>query len=187
MFKSTKIAEFRISKDRLINALTHISNITHKASIALIVDRNKGKAEMGISFNNVAYFDENGHQFDLYSSYPIFHSEMVCKHYFTRNADEWPIIYIACTPEFIVSVSTLPPTMSDGKEVLGMALWNIEDDNKIKSEAVIFGDHHSHIASIIEHSDIMIKDPLDSLKINKIIKADTSGTDIPIGPRNHYG
>src|SRR5664280_1332450 len=105
----TKIAEFKIKRNLLINALTHISNITHKASIALIVNRRDGDAKMGITFNNVVHFDEFGRQFDLYSSYPIFHFEMECNRYYLENAEKWPIIYIACMPEFIVSISTLPP------------------------------------------------------------------------------
>jgi len=180
----TKIAEFKIKRNLLISALTHISNITHKASIALIVDRNSDNAKMGITFNNVVHFDESGHQFDLYSSYPIFHSEMACNSYYIENVDDWPIVYIACMPEFIVSISTLPPITSDGEDFLDMALWNVRDGTKIKSEVVIFGNHHSHIASIIEHADILSRDASGA---PRIISSLPSRDDIGEVPRISYG
>jgi hypothetical protein len=158
MVKSTKLAEFRIERSRLIDALMHISNITAKASIALIVGKEEGNTtKMGINFNNVALFDESGHQFDLYSAYPIFNDEMTCRNYFIETVTDWPVFFIACTPEFIRSIITLPPIVTSNEvEVLALALWNIKDGDKTKSNAVIFGDHHSHIASIIEHSGLAV-------------------------------
>ena len=39
-------------------------------------------------------------------------------------------------------------------DTLGLTLG--KESNKIKSGAVIFGNHHSHIASIIEHSGLTV-------------------------------
>lgn len=147
--ESTKIAEFKLLKDQLIRALSAVS-FAGKAVVALIINRQEENAVMGINFNNVANLGEST-QFDVAAAYPIFNDEFLCRRYFV-SVTEWPVFYIACMPEFINSVNTLPPIDS---EALDMVFWSIREGNKQKSEAVIFGDHHAHTTSIIEHSDII--------------------------------
>ncbi len=152
MVESTKLAEFRFLRNQLINALAHIS-FANKAAIGLIKDPS-GKNIWGISFNNSIKGSDSGYQFDIFATYPIFNDEMVCKTYFIENLKDWPVFYIATTPGFINSVSTLPPIItSDEDEVLSLVLWNLKDDGKTMSEAMIFGNHHSSTQSVIEHSD----------------------------------
>ena len=92
--ESKKLAEFKISRDRLVKALMHISNISDKAAVGLIVVREEDNKKGGISFNNVLR-SEMDPQFELFASYPIFNSEMGCSSYFIEGVEEWPVYYIA--------------------------------------------------------------------------------------------
>lgn len=152
-----KVGEFRLSKVLLMEALTQISHISKRAFIAIIQDPLDNNKKCGINFNNTAIGSDLGHQFDLYASYPIFDSRMECSHYLV---EEWPVISIACTPQFVKSISTLPPIEdpSAKKDVLDMVIYSIKDGELVKSEVVIFGEYHSHIGSIIEHSDRSIEE-----------------------------
>jgi len=152
--ESKKLAEFRISRDRLVKALMHISNISDKAAVALITIRSK---KDGISFNNVLN-SEMGPQFDLYASYPIFNSEMACVSYFIEDIGEWPVYYIACNQQFIKSICTLPPITSlsgDKEPYLDLVFYNVKDGSTVKSDTVVYGDHKARVGSTIEHSDLI--------------------------------
>lgn len=155
---SKKLAEFKISRDRLVKALMHISNISEIAAVGLIVIREEDNKKGGISFNNVLKSDM-GTQFDLFASYPIFNSEMGCSRYLIGDAGEWPVYYIACNERFIKSICTLPPIVSTGdtEEFLDMVFYAIRDGNTLKSETVIFGDHKASVDSIIEHSGFEVR------------------------------
>lgn len=127
---------------------------------------------MGINFNNVRNLDAYGKESYLRASYPIYNNEFVCKTYFV---DEWPIFYIACMPAFINSVNALPPADKDGNEdVLGMAFWSIKDGEISLSEAFVFGEHHSYISSVIEHSGMKLVDGkiIEELGSKNIVDAD---------------
>jgi len=151
MAESVKVAELRIPRNLLIRALEHISNITNQAAVDLIVNRERRNEKIGISFSNIAKIGDFKRQFDVYAAYPIFNYEMI---YCTFIVGEWPVIYIACTAPFIKSVGILPPIMtSEGLEALDIIFWNIKDGDALKSETIIFGDHHSYIASIIQYSE----------------------------------
>ena len=173
--ESKKLAVFEISRDRLIKALTHISNISEIAAVGLIVmreedeDNNKG----GISFNNVLK-SEMGPQFDLFASYPIFNSDMRCSRYLIEDTGEWPVYYIACSERFIKSICTLPPIVStdETEQFLEMVFYTIKDGNTLKSETVIFGDHKASVDSIIEHSDLEVRDGKIVYSNGKDIEAD---------------
>lgn len=155
--ESKKLAEFRISRDRLVKALMHISNISDKAAVALIIfgsDNKKG----GINFNNVLK-SEMGPQFELYASYPIFNSEMACFSYSIEDIGEWPVYYIACNQQFIKSICTLPPITSlsgDKEPYLDLVFYNVKDGSTVKSDTVVYGDHKARVGSTIEHSDIIV-------------------------------
>ena len=149
-----------------------------KAVVGLIINRKEDNAAMGISFNNVANLGESA-QFDLYAAYPIFNDEFICKNYLVN---QWPIFYIACMPEFINSVSSLPSVNGeDEEEALDMVFWSIKDGDTLKSEAVIFGKHRSHIASIIEHSNMKIGE------MGEIIQDSGGKTLIDADDFKHYG
>jgi hypothetical protein len=152
MVESRHIAEFKISKELLLKSLLHISHICDRAVVGIIENQSDNNAKMGISINNEVNAGDSEHQFDLYSSYPVFNSEMID---FKYNIDKWPVVYIACTNAFINSINTLPPIVVDDEEVLEMVIWDIKDDGALKSEVCIFGDHHSRIGSIIQYSDII--------------------------------
>jgi len=173
MVESKKLAEFRISRKRLVDALLHISNISDRAAIALIVDREDENKEMGVSFSNIAK-TETGDQFDLYASYPIFNMEMTCHRYFLKDSDEWPPYFIACDQRFIKAICTLPivkTTSSNDDPVLDLVLYHVKDGDVEKSESVVFGNHHASVVSIIAHTDLEV-----SSKGTIIVKSD--GTDM---------
>ena len=156
--ESKKLAEFKISRDRLVKALMHISNISDKAAVGLIVFRSEDNKKGGFNFNNVLK-SEVGPQFELYASYPIFNSDMGCISYFIEDIGEWPVYYIACSQQFIKSICTLPPIISstDDKEpYLDLVFYNVKDGSTVKSETVVFGDHKANVGSIIEHSDLKV-------------------------------
>jgi len=157
--ESKKLAVFEISRDRLIKALTHISNISEIAAVGLIVMREE---------------DEMGPQFDLFASYPIFNSEMRCSRYLIEDTGEWPVYYIACSERFIKSICTLPPIVStdETEQFLEMVFYTIKDGNTLKSETVIFGDHKASVDSIIEHSDLEVRDGKIVYSNGKDIEAD---------------
>jgi len=157
--ESKKLAEFKISRDRFVKALMHISNISDRAAVGLIVNYKSGNnTKMGISFNNVQN-SEMGTQFDLYAAYPIFNSEMACVSYFIEDIGEWPVYYIACNEPFIKSICTLPPIVSltgDEEPFLDLVFYNVKDGSTVKSETIVFGDHKANVGSIIEHSDLKV-------------------------------
>lgn len=156
--ESKKLAEFRISRDRLVKALMHISNISDKAAVALIIFRSEDNKKGGINFNNVLK-SEMGPQFELYASYPIFNSEMACFSYSIEDIGEWPVYYIACNQQFIKSICTLPPITSlsgDKEPYLDLVFYNVKDGSTVKSDTVVYGDHKARVGSTIEHSDIIV-------------------------------
>jgi hypothetical protein len=155
--ESKKLAEFRISRNRLVEALMHISNISDKAAVALIIFRSEDNKKGGINFNNVLK-SEMGPQFELYASYPIFNSEMACFSYFIEDIGEWPVYYIACNQQFIRSICTLPPITSlsgDNEPYLDLVFYNVKDGSAVKSDTVVYGDHKANVGSTIEHSDLI--------------------------------
>ena len=173
MVDSRKVLEFEIPKGVLVNALTHVSCVAPKAAIALISIDGRFK---GININNNANGLEEGHQFDTYASFAIFESEsdMLNPRYYVDEQHPWPVVYIACTPGFIAAISELQPKHEDRLEV---AVWNVIDENKIKSEVVIYGMHNSNIGSIIEHSHLVVE-------AGKIVPASTNSLDMD--SQRHY-
>ncbi len=152
MPESRKVLEFDISREILVNALAHVSYVAPMAAIALI--KFNEETIGGININTVANGSDNGHQFDTYASFAIFNDEMGDTQYNVDNAHPWPVVYIACTPDFITAISKLKPKHGD---CFAVQVWNIIDGDKIKSEITIYGEHNSNIGSIIEHSDMRIK------------------------------
>jgi len=145
----TKIVEFRVLRNALINGLIHLSNVSDKAVVAAITHPEEGI--LGFSLNNVLTNDENP-EYQSSASYALVIGEEISAFPERIDPKDWPVFYICCTEQFIKSVSTLPPR---NEKFLDVKLYQTKDTtipNTVKSETVISGEHNSHTASIIRHS-----------------------------------
>ncbi|MCJ7444657.1 MAG: hypothetical protein MUO26_09035 [Methanotrichaceae archaeon] len=144
MANSTQLAEFTVSKDRLIQALACVSNIADKAVVRAIV--HPKDVILGVAFSNM--LSEGASDHELYADYVIVEEEMISAKFLVKSED-WPIFYISCAEQFIDSVATLQPRDS---EFLKVAFYSEEEKpDMLKSEVLILGEHNSAVGSILRH------------------------------------
>jgi len=144
MANSKQLAEFTVSKDRLIQTLACISSIADKAVVRAIV--HPKDVILGVAFSNM--LSEGGSNCELYADFVIVEEEMLNAK-FMVNSEDWPIFYISCAEQFIDAVATLPPR---DNEFLKVALYSQEEKpDMLKSEVIILGEHNSAVGSIMRH------------------------------------
>jgi hypothetical protein len=144
MANSKQLAEFTISKDRLIQALACVSSIADEAVIRAIV--HPKDVILGVAFSNM--LSETGSDCELYADFVVVEEEMLNAKFLVNSAD-WPIFYISCVEQFIDAVVALPPR---DNEFLKIALYSEEEKpDMLKSEVIILGEHNSAVGSIVRH------------------------------------
>ncbi len=146
MVTSRKLAEFTVSKDRLIQALSGVSNIADRAIVRAIV--HPKDVILGFAFSNTLSEEESGDE--IYADYVIVEEEMIDPNFLVKSED-WPIFYISCAEQFINSIATLEPR---DNQFLKVEFYNITEEDLsdiIKSEAFILGEHNSAVGSILRH------------------------------------
>jgi len=144
MANSTQLAEFTVTKDRLIQALACVSSIADKASIRAIV--HPKDVILGVAFSSL--LSEGNSDLELYADYVIVEEEMLNAKFMVKSED-WPIFYISCAEQFVDAVATLQPR--DG-EFLKVAIYSEEEKpDMLKSEVLILGEHNSAAGSIMRH------------------------------------
>ena len=144
MANSRHLAEFTVSKDRLIQALACISSIADKAVIRAIV--HPKDVILGVALSSM--LSEGGSNLELYADYVIVEEEMLNAKFMVKSED-WPMFLISCSEQFIDSVATLQP--KDNK-FLKVAFYSEEEKpDTLKSEAIILGEHNSAVGSILRH------------------------------------
>src|SRR5512136_2965492 len=144
MANSKQLAEFTVSKDRLIQALACVSSIADKAVIRAIV--HPKDVILGVAFSSM--LSEGGSNLELYADYVIVEEEMLNAKFIVKSED-WPMFIISCSEQFIDSVGTLQPRDND---FLKVALYSEEEKpDMLKSEVLILGEHNSAVGSILRH------------------------------------
>ena len=144
MANSKQLAEFTVSKDRLIQTLACVSSIADKAVVRAIV--HPKDVILGVAFSNM--LSEGGSNCELYADFVIVEEEMLNAK-FMVNSEDWPIFYISCAEQFIDAAATLPPR---DNEFLKVALYSQEEKpDMLKSEVIILGEHNSAVGSIMRH------------------------------------
>ena len=144
MANSKQLAEFTVSKDRLIQTLACVSSIADKAVVRAIV--HPKDVILGVAFSNM--LSEGGSDCELYADFVIVEEEM-SNAKFMVNSEDWPIFYISCAEQFIDAVATLQPR---DNEFLKVALYSEEEKpDMLKSEVIILGEHNSAVGSIMRH------------------------------------
>jgi len=144
MANSKQLAEFTVSKDRLIQTLACVSSIADKAVVRAIV--HPKDVILGVAFSNM--LSEGGSDCELYADFVIVEEEMLNAKFMVKS-DEWPMFYISCAEQFVDAVATLQPR--DG-EFLKIALYGEEEKpDMLKSEVLILGEHNSAVGSILQH------------------------------------
>jgi len=103
MANSKQLAEFTVSKDRLIQTLACVSSIADKAVVRAIV--HPKDVILGVAFSNM--LSEGGSDCELYADFVIVEEEMLNAK-FMVNSEDWQIFYISCAEQFIDAVATLP-------------------------------------------------------------------------------
>ena len=159
MVKSDLLAEFAVSKDRLIQALACVSNIADRAVVQAIV--HPKDTIMGFAFSNSLLDEDSGDQ--IYAYFIIVEEEMMGAKFMVKG-EEWPIFYISCKEQFINSIANLEPR--DG-QFLRVEFYSIAEDEEpdvLRSEAFILGEHNSAVGSILQHPS--------SQKDNTVLEAD---------------
>ncbi|MFZ2471061.1 MAG: hypothetical protein WAW52_03870 [Methanothrix sp.] len=146
MVISKKLAEFTVSKDRLIQALECVSCIADRAIVRAIV--HPKDVILGFAFSNTLLDENSGDE--IYADYVIVEEEMINPNFMVKS-DDWPIFYISCAEPFINSIATLEPR---DNQFLKVEFYNITEEampNITKSEAFILGEHNSAVGSILQH------------------------------------
>jgi len=144
MANSTQIAEFTVTKDRLIQALACVSSIADKALVRAIV--HPKDVILGVAFSSL--LSEGGSNHELYADYVIVEEEMLNAKFMVKS-DDWPLFYISCTEQFIDAVATLQPRDNEFLKVLFYSEKETQD--MLKSEVLILGEHNSAVGSIVRH------------------------------------
>ena len=98
MVTSKQLAEFTVSKDRLIQALACVSNIADRAVVRAIV--HPKDVILGFAFSNNLSEDDSGDE--IYADYVIVEDEMIDPDFMVKNED-WPIFYISCAEQYLPS------------------------------------------------------------------------------------
>ena len=121
MASARKLAEFSISKDRLIQALACISNLADRAIVRAIV--HPKDVILGFAFSNVLSDDQSGDE--LYADYAIVKEEMIDPNFLVKS-EEWPLFFVSCTEAFISSIMTLEPREN---QFLKIEFYNILEED----------------------------------------------------------
>jgi hypothetical protein len=147
MANSTQLAEFTVSKDRLIQALACVSNIADKAVVRAIV--HPKDVILGVAFSSIlSESGSNGSNVELYADYVIVEEEMLNAKFMVKSED-WPMFLISCSTQFVDAVAILQPR---DNEFLKVALYSEEEKpDMLKSEVIILGEHNSAVGSILRH------------------------------------
>jgi len=144
MANSRQLAEFTVSKDRLIQTLACVSSIADKAVVRAIV--HPKDVILGVAFSSM--LSEGGSNLELYADYVIVEEEMLNAKFMVKSED-WPMFIISCSEQFIDSVATLQPR---DNEFLKVALYSEEEKpDMLKSEVIVLGEHNSAVGSIVRH------------------------------------
>jgi hypothetical protein len=146
MVKSNLLAEFAVSKDRLIQAQACVSNLADRAVVQAIV--HPKDTILGFAFSNTLINGESGDQ--IYAYYIIVQEEMMGAK-FMVNGEEWPLFYISCSEQFINSIAALEPRDNQFLKVELLSITEEDEPDVLKSEAFIMGDHNSAVGSILQH------------------------------------
>ncbi len=144
MANSRLLAEFTVSKDRLIQALACVSSIADKAVVRAIVYPKD--VILGVAFSSM--ISEGSSNLELYADYVIVEEEMLNAKFMVKSED-WPMFYVSCSEQFIDAIATLQPR---DNEFLKLALHSEEEKpDMLKSEVLILGEHNSAVGSILRH------------------------------------
>jgi hypothetical protein len=159
MVTSKQLAEFTVSKDRLIQALACVSNIADKAVVRAII--HPKDVILGFAFSNTLSEDDSGDE--IYADYVIVEDEMIDPDFMVKSED-WPIFYISCAEQFINSIANLQPRDSQFLRVEFYSITEEDMPDILKSEALILGERNSAVGSILRH--------LSSQENNTTLEAD---------------
>ncbi len=146
MVKSDLLAEFAVSKDRLIQALACVSNIADKAIVRAIV--HPKDVILGFAFSNTLFLEESGDE--IYADYVIVEEEMMDPKFMVKGED-WPIFYISCAEQFVNSIANLEPKDNQFLKVEFYSITEEDMPDVVKSEAFILGEHNSAVGSVLQH------------------------------------
>ncbi len=146
MVKSNLLAEFTVSKDRLIQALACVSNLADRAIVQAIV--HPKDTILGFAFSNTLLNEESGDQ--IYAYYIIVEEEMMGAKFMVKG-DEWPLFFISCSEQFINSVAALEPRDNQFLKVELFSITEEAEPDVLKSEAFVTGEHNSAVGSILLH------------------------------------
>lgn len=146
MVKSNPLAEFAVSKDRLLQALACVANLADRAIVQAIV--HPKDTILGFALSNTLLDSESGDQ--IYAFYIIVLEEMMGAKFMVKG-DEWPLFYISCSEQFINSIAALEPRDNQFLKVEFFSVTEEDDPDVVKSEAFITGEHNSAVGSILKH------------------------------------
>lgn len=146
MVKSNLLAEFAVSKDRLLQALACVSNLADRAIVQAIV--HPKDTILGFALSNTLLDGESGDQ--IYAFYIIVQEEMMGAKFAVKGG-EWPLFYISCSEQFINAIAALEPRDNQFLKVELLSITEEDEPDVVKSEAFITGDHNSAVGSILQH------------------------------------